>query len=448
LFNINSATGAVSFKNAPDFENPLDMGGNNVYDITVIANDGTVNSSPQAVAITVTDQAVFEIDNVSVNENGGNATFTVTMTDPLASGTASVKYATANGTAFASPYDYTATSGTLTFNAGETSKTIKVAINNDLFYEPNNENFFVNLSSPSSNAITSKAQGIGTIIDNDTQTTISILDASVVEGNSGTKSLMFRIDLSAPSGQTISVDYSTGDGGTATEGGDYTPLVGSVTFLPGSTSQFVYVPITGDTVAEGDETLFLELENATGAIISRGIATGTIINDDGLTGGLTLTGTTGNDILTGVGTDDTLIGGLGADQLNGAGGADIFRYDALNESLLAGRDSIVSFNPGIEGDRIDLLTVPTAAFFVGTMGSSISQTVVANAYVVANNSAGLAANQAVFFGTGSGRTARLYLSVNDETAGFNPNSDLVMEVSRMVGAPTVPGSLIPSNYFV
>ncbi|MBE9204811.1 putative Ig domain-containing protein [Synechocystis salina LEGE 06099] len=168
LFTINSNTGEISFLTAPDFENPLDAGGNNVYDITVIANDGTVDSSPQAVAITVTDQAVFTINDVIVNENAGNATFTVTMTDPLASGTATVNYATANGTAFATPYDYTATSGTLTFNAGDTSKTIQVAINDDLFYEPTNETFFVNLSSPSSNATISKAQGIGTIIDNDT----------------------------------------------------------------------------------------------------------------------------------------------------------------------------------------------------------------------------------------------------------------------------------------
>ncbi|MBE9204179.1 hypothetical protein IQ218_12960 [Synechocystis salina LEGE 06099] len=283
-----------------------------------------------------------------------------------------------------------------------------------------------------------------------TQTTISVSDASVVEGNIGTKNLMFRIDLSAPSGQMISVDYSaTSDGGgTATEGVDYTPILGSVTFQPGATTQFVYVPIIGDTDTESDETLFLELENATGgATISRATATGTIINDDGLTGGLTLTGTNGNDILTGVGTDDTLIGGLGADQLNGAGGADTFRYNALNESLLAGRDSIVSFNP-LEGDRIDLLTLPTAAFFVGRMGGSISEAVVNAAYAAADGNTGLAANEAVFFGTGSGRTARLYLSVNDGIAGFNSATDLVMEVSRMVGAPTVVGSLTPASYFI
>ncbi|MCZ8279303.1 MAG: cadherin-like domain-containing protein [Acetobacteraceae bacterium] len=53
LFNISSS-GAVTFKLAPDFEAPADVGGNNVYDITVTASDGTLSSSRNA-AISVTD---------------------------------------------------------------------------------------------------------------------------------------------------------------------------------------------------------------------------------------------------------------------------------------------------------------------------------------------------------------------------------------------------------
>ncbi|WP_202365720.1 discoidin domain-containing protein [Mesorhizobium sp. L-2-11] len=56
LFDIDASTGVVTFQNAPDFENPLDQGANNVYDITVTASDGTL-STGQAAAITVTDVA-------------------------------------------------------------------------------------------------------------------------------------------------------------------------------------------------------------------------------------------------------------------------------------------------------------------------------------------------------------------------------------------------------
>lgn len=54
LFAVDSETGEVSFLTAPDFESPADSGGNNIYDITVTASDGT-NSNSQDVAITVSD---------------------------------------------------------------------------------------------------------------------------------------------------------------------------------------------------------------------------------------------------------------------------------------------------------------------------------------------------------------------------------------------------------
>ena len=55
LFMIDATTGEVRFREAPDFENPGDADGDNVYDIVVTASDGT-NSTDQAVAITVTDE--------------------------------------------------------------------------------------------------------------------------------------------------------------------------------------------------------------------------------------------------------------------------------------------------------------------------------------------------------------------------------------------------------
>ena len=62
LFTINPTTGVVSFITAPNFENPGDAGGDNVYDITVTASDGT-NSTDQTVAITVTN--VYDLEPLS-----------------------------------------------------------------------------------------------------------------------------------------------------------------------------------------------------------------------------------------------------------------------------------------------------------------------------------------------------------------------------------------------
>lgn len=85
-----------------------------------------------------------------VDESTGTLTLTVNRSGGT-SGTVTVNYATANGTAIAGS-DYTATSGTVTFNTGQATKTFTVPIINDGAFE-NDEDFTVTLSSPSSGAV-------------------------------------------------------------------------------------------------------------------------------------------------------------------------------------------------------------------------------------------------------------------------------------------------------
>ncbi len=66
LFKIDATTGALAFKAAPDFENPGDAGGNNVYQVTVRASDGTASDTK---AITV---AVSNVDGSSITGTKGN----------------------------------------------------------------------------------------------------------------------------------------------------------------------------------------------------------------------------------------------------------------------------------------------------------------------------------------------------------------------------------------
>ena len=72
LFNINSTTGEITFVGGPDFENPSDAGGDNVFDIVVNANDGSDTTS-QDIQVTVTDVAeapvITSAAAVSVAEN-------------------------------------------------------------------------------------------------------------------------------------------------------------------------------------------------------------------------------------------------------------------------------------------------------------------------------------------------------------------------------------------
>ena len=76
-----------------------------------------------------------------------------------------VNYATQNGSA-TSGKDYTSKSGTITFAAGQTSRTITVSIKGDNKREPD-ETFYVVLSNPSLNALIVDGFGVGTILNDD-----------------------------------------------------------------------------------------------------------------------------------------------------------------------------------------------------------------------------------------------------------------------------------------
>lgn len=119
---------------------------------------GTINDDD------VASPPSFAIDDVSVTE-GGNLVFTVTKTGSTSS-SFTVNYATSNGSAV-SGSDYTSASGTLTFLAADTTKTITIATIDDSSVE-SAETVNVTLSAASGGASISDALGIGTINDNDT----------------------------------------------------------------------------------------------------------------------------------------------------------------------------------------------------------------------------------------------------------------------------------------
>lgn len=224
-------------------------------------------------------QPSISINNASVAEgNSGTRSvgFTVTLSNPSFQ-TITVNYATANVSATAGS-DYLAASGTVTFAPGQTSRPLSVTVNGDTAFEAN-EAFNVNLSS-AVNASIADNQGVGTITNDDAQPAISIGDASVVEGNTGTRTLSFTVSLSGPSFQTITVNYATANG-SATANSDYLAANASVSFTPGQTSRSISVTVNGDTILEPDETFNVNLSGVTNASISDGQGVGTITNDDG-----------------------------------------------------------------------------------------------------------------------------------------------------------------------
>ena len=278
-------TNVTTVGNNASFNVTLPAGVPGTYFVTATATDPAGNTSEFSQALKLGGQSgpgafSFSSANYAVNENVSTATITVKRTNG-SSGAVTVNYATSNGTAIA-PDDYIATSGTLSFANGETSKDFTFTIKDDAIHEPDK---IVNLtlSNPTGSAtLGSPAVATLQIEDDDPLPTLSINDISLTEGNggSGATTATFTVTLSKVSTDTVTVKYDT-EQGTASPNEDFLPLPSmSLTFAPGETSKQLSVMINGDTKAEADETFYVDLFDPTNATLSNFKGTATILNDD------------------------------------------------------------------------------------------------------------------------------------------------------------------------
>ena len=216
---------------------------------TIVDNDGT-------------DLPTLSISGVTVTEGSGSAVFRVGL-NKQSGDVVTVVYATSDGTATAG-LDYTATSGTLTFEPGETRQTIPVEVLDDDEVE-GDEILTVKLSD-ARNATLGAAEATAIITDDDTDDRrpsglpeLAIYDVAVAE-NAG--SAVFRVGLSGESDQAVTVAYRTSDW-TATAGADYTATNGTLVFQPGETRKVITVPVLDDSEEEGDRDVHGEAERRT-----------------------------------------------------------------------------------------------------------------------------------------------------------------------------------------
>jgi hypothetical protein len=225
------------------------------------------SAAADAPSLAVSDALVTEGDSGTKN-----ALFTVSLSAASA-GPVTVDYATADGSAKA-PGDYTATTGTLTFAAGELSKQVAVAVVGETLDELH-ETYSLDLSNPVG-ATLGDARGAGTILDNDPQVSLSVDDVSAPEGG---QSATFTLSLSRESGKIVTVDYATADGSAAAPS-DYASHSGTIIFMAGETSKTVSVALVQDALVESDETFTLALSRVVNASLSDGQGVATIVDDD------------------------------------------------------------------------------------------------------------------------------------------------------------------------
>ena len=277
---------------------------------TLVETDETFTLSANVISGAVTDAsdtgtgtiinddvAQISVNDVTVDEDNGTLTFTVSLDQPSAVGV-TVDYATASGTGAngaTSGVDFTATNGTLTFNPGVQTQTVTVSITNDNLFE-GPHSFDINLTNPGGATILD-GTGVGTIVDDgtgpngsdDDRPVISIDNVTATEGTD--PFAVFTVNLSSPSIQNTVLSLALADI-SAAQGTDYgpgleffdgaawQPITGNVTIPAGATSLQVRTAIIDDPFADSGETYTLTVAHVSGATANTGdVGTGTILDD-------------------------------------------------------------------------------------------------------------------------------------------------------------------------
>jgi len=289
-----SPTGTLTFTPA------VNATGSAVVSAKLMDNGGTANggvdtSAAQTFNITVSNGGTiqFSAATYSVAENvaSGNATITITRTGG-SSGTATVQFATSNGTATA-PSDYTVVSTTVNFADGDTSKTVNVPIINDALNEPD-ETVNLTLNSVTGAAVLgAPSTAVLTITNDDAAGGIISFSQPNYSVNENAGFLTITVNRTGDTTGAAAVDYATSDDSNnnvpcvptpgnslASSRCDFTTAIGTLKFAAGETSKTFVVLVDQDSYIEGPEAFPVALSNPIGGAVLAAPSTATVtIND-------------------------------------------------------------------------------------------------------------------------------------------------------------------------
>ncbi len=270
----SGTTGTVTI---PTFEDDSEYD-NETFTVAIHENGlpATVAAGiPKEVEVTIIDndkESPLEISiyNAQASEDTGNLQLPVTLnrsTDQVVT----VHYRSSDVEAKAG-LDYQASRGIVIFDPGATSGVIEITIINDDILE-GNERFEITLSNARNATIAhERGTGTGTILDDDSNAKIRVDDTLVMEEDGV---VQFRVTLSPPQSQIVSVAYRTQDG-TAKAGEDYEATSGVVTLAPGITEAIIDVPLLKDGLDWQEETFTIHLESSEHAEIGKAVGVATI----------------------------------------------------------------------------------------------------------------------------------------------------------------------------
>jgi len=219
------------------------------------SNNVVINGFELVPHPTATSIVFAEHDSSELEWVGTAAVVDVLLVNPQAGQSYTVDYAAIGGTA-RDGVDYSLAPGTLTFNPGETTKTISIDITNDGLDE-SDETIILELSNPTGPGVyVFNARHTYTIVDPRPEISFAAESSSGIEDG---RPVFIEVVLSNPYPETVAIDYAA-TGGTATNGADYDLPPGTLTFAPGVVSQHITFIVVNDWQWE-PETIVLTLSN-------------------------------------------------------------------------------------------------------------------------------------------------------------------------------------------
>jgi hypothetical protein len=214
----------------------------------------------------------FNAATDAVAENAGSIGIVVGRTGDT-SGTATVHYTVTDGTARAG-VNYQATSGTITFNPGDTNRTIPITILDDHAVD-GDRTVNLSLDSPTGGSLGPQATAVLTIQNTDRAGTIQFASPTfAVAPRAG--AAVVTVTRTGGSDVAVTVQYATADG-SAQAGLDYRPTSGVLSFPVGVVTQTFVIPLLNRVPpSRVSRTLNLALSQPTAGATLGGVARATL----------------------------------------------------------------------------------------------------------------------------------------------------------------------------
>jgi len=259
--------------------------------LTVASGTGYNPSGPAATGTILNDDTdvTVAVSPASTSEDSAtNLVYTFTRTG-VTTGALTVNFSVGGTATFSTDYTqtgaatYTASAGTVTIGAGNSTATVTVDPSSDTTVEPD-ETVILMVTAGTGYNIGMPDTATGTITNDDTDVTMTLSPSSV--GEDGSTNLVYTFTRSGVTTGPLTVNFSVG--GTATFTSDYTQTgaatygasSGTVTIATGNSTATVSLTPVNDVKVEGNETVALAITPGSYGIGTPNNATGTIVDND------------------------------------------------------------------------------------------------------------------------------------------------------------------------